>query len=326
MSSQSYNHHHYSQATTAASPASTTTYHQQHHHTTSSQTDGDWKTSSSWSSSSSSSSSSSWQSPTIIDDNDLTFDGKPLNLLHEENQNRVWGGREVSTISIHFTLDCCLSRINIPLSFFFPPQPGEKKRGGEGGEGCSPNFLNACKTKITIYIVAWFFYFWKWVAREKKHTQIGVADLCAGGENRRVREEEVAWRSENNLLSTSQKQPDIYTHTYTYISVFVSIYIQTRNLPKRGRGLIPFPNATEVWKEWTLIYFKEWVCLSFLFEEKKERRETWMDTYGIYLYVYTHHEPRAVLFTWWESRDGMGRIGALALALASVWNGVLMVL
>jgi hypothetical protein len=29
-----------------------------------------------------------WKSPVDIDDADLTFDGKPLNLLHEENQNR----------------------------------------------------------------------------------------------------------------------------------------------------------------------------------------------------------------------------------------------
>ena len=30
-----------------------------------------------------------WKSPVTIDDADLTFDGKPLNLLHEENQ-RGW--------------------------------------------------------------------------------------------------------------------------------------------------------------------------------------------------------------------------------------------
>lgn len=30
----------------------------------------------------------SWKSPVHIDDADLTFDGKPLNLLHEENQSR----------------------------------------------------------------------------------------------------------------------------------------------------------------------------------------------------------------------------------------------
>jgi hypothetical protein len=30
-----------------------------------------------------------WKSPVDIDDADLTFDGKPLNLLHEENQ-RGW--------------------------------------------------------------------------------------------------------------------------------------------------------------------------------------------------------------------------------------------
>lgn len=30
-----------------------------------------------------------WKTPVDIDDADLTFDGKPLNLLHEENQ-RGW--------------------------------------------------------------------------------------------------------------------------------------------------------------------------------------------------------------------------------------------
>ena len=29
-----------------------------------------------------------WKTPVDIDDADLTFDGKPLNLLHEENQSR----------------------------------------------------------------------------------------------------------------------------------------------------------------------------------------------------------------------------------------------
>lgn len=29
-----------------------------------------------------------WKTPVDIDDADLTLDGKPLNLLHEENQNR----------------------------------------------------------------------------------------------------------------------------------------------------------------------------------------------------------------------------------------------
>jgi len=30
----------------------------------------------------------SWKLPYSIDDSDLTFDGKPLNLLYEENKNR----------------------------------------------------------------------------------------------------------------------------------------------------------------------------------------------------------------------------------------------
>ncbi|KAG9242565.1 hypothetical protein BJ878DRAFT_544134 [Calycina marina] len=30
-----------------------------------------------------------WQAPVMIDDSDLTFDGKPLNLLYEENQSRA---------------------------------------------------------------------------------------------------------------------------------------------------------------------------------------------------------------------------------------------
>jgi len=47
---------------------------------------------------------SSWQTPTAIDDNDLTFDGKPLNLLHEENQSRAWQGGEVSS-SFFFPLN-----------------------------------------------------------------------------------------------------------------------------------------------------------------------------------------------------------------------------
>jgi hypothetical protein len=29
-----------------------------------------------------------WKTPVTIDDADLTFDGKPLNLLHEENKSR----------------------------------------------------------------------------------------------------------------------------------------------------------------------------------------------------------------------------------------------
>jgi len=32
--------------------------------------------------------SGSWKTPVDIDDADLTFDGKPLNLLHEENKSR----------------------------------------------------------------------------------------------------------------------------------------------------------------------------------------------------------------------------------------------
>jgi hypothetical protein len=32
--------------------------------------------------------SESWKLPYSIDDSDLTFDGKPLNMLYEENQNR----------------------------------------------------------------------------------------------------------------------------------------------------------------------------------------------------------------------------------------------
>jgi len=44
----------------------------------------------------------SWKLPYSIDDSDLTFDGKPLNMLYEENQNQwiaehhVEGSREKS--------------------------------------------------------------------------------------------------------------------------------------------------------------------------------------------------------------------------------------
>jgi len=72
--------------TTAASATSTSQSHAGH---------DEWKN------------NSSWQSPTAIDDNDLMFDGKPLNLLHEENQSRMWAGGDSNvsfSLSLYFLL------------------------------------------------------------------------------------------------------------------------------------------------------------------------------------------------------------------------------
>ena len=55
----------------------------------------DWQTNNNSNYNSNFTNSSSWQTPTAINDSDLMFDGKPLNLLHEENQNRVWGGGDL---------------------------------------------------------------------------------------------------------------------------------------------------------------------------------------------------------------------------------------